>query len=64
MFTALIIIKIIVMVWSLIFMICLYCTLKKFLNKIPTIFVSRNFINKSFIFKLGSKEIEISYRSE
>lgn len=64
MLTALTIIKIIVLVWSLIFMICLYCTLKKFLNKIPTIFVSKNFINKSFMLKFGSKVIEISYRSE
>lgn len=64
MFTALMIIKIIITVWSLIFMICLYCTLKKLLNKIPTIWVSKNFIDKSFKVKFGSKEIEISYRSE
>ncbi len=64
MFTALMIIKIIIMVWSLIFMICLYCTLKKLLNKIPTFWISKNDKGKNLKFKLGSKEVEINYRSE
>ncbi len=64
MFTALMIIKIIIMVWSLIFMICLYSTIKKLLNKIPTFWIKKNNKDKNFKFKLGSKEVEINYRSE
>lgn len=64
MFTALIIIKIIIMVWSLIFMICLYRTVKKLLNKIPLIWFSWDDKGQNFKFKFGSKEIEINYRSE
>lgn len=64
MFTALMIIKIIIMVWSLIFMICLYRTVKKFLNKIPLLWFNRNDKEKNFKLKFGSKEVEINYRSE
>ncbi len=64
MFTALMIIKIIIMVWSLIFMICLYCTFKKLLNKTPMFWVGKDNKDKNFKFKLGSKEVEINYRSE
>lgn len=64
MFTALMIIKIIIMVWSLIFMICLYHTVKKFLNKIPILWFNRNDKEQNFKFKFGSKEVEINYRSE
>ena len=64
MFTALMIIKIIVMVWSLIFMICLYRTAKKFLNKTPLRWFNRNDKEQNFKFKFGSKEVEINYRSK
>lgn len=64
MFTALMIIKIIVMVWSLIFMICLYRTVKKLLNKMPLLWFKMDSKEQNFKFKLGSKEIEINYRSE
>lgn len=64
MFTALMIIKIIIMVWSLMFMICLYRTVKKFLNKTPLLRFNLNDKEKNFKFKLGSKEVEINYRSE
>lgn len=64
MFEALMIIKIIIMVWSLIFMICLYCTVKKFLNKTPLLWFNRNDKEKNFKLKFGSKEVEINYRSE
>ena len=64
MFTALMIIKIIIMVWSLIFMICLYRTVKKFLNKTPLLRFNLNDKEKNFKFKVGSKEVEINYRSE
>lgn len=64
MFTALMIIKIIIMVWSLIFMICLYLTVKKFLNKIPLLWFNWNDKEQNFKFKFGSKEVEINYRSE
>lgn len=64
MFTALMIIKIIIMVWSLIFMICLYRTVKKFLNKTPLLLFNLNDKEKNFKFKLGSKEVEINYRSK
>lgn len=64
MFTALMIIKIIIMVWSLIFMICLYRTVKKFLNKIPILWFNRNDKEQNFKFQFGSKEVEINYRSE
>lgn len=64
MFTALMIIKIIIMVWSLIFMICLYRTVKKLLNKIPMFWINKNNKDKNLRFKLGSKEVEINYRSE
>ena len=42
MFTALMIIKIIIMIWSLIFMICLYRAVKKLLNKIPLLWFNWN----------------------
>ena len=64
MFTALMIIKVMVIVWSLIFIICLYHTMKKLLTKIPTIWINKNNKDKNFKFKLGSKEVEINYRSE
>lgn len=64
MFTVLIIIKIIIMIWSLIFMICLYHTVKKLLNKIPMFWINKNNKDKNLKFKLGSKEVEINYRSE
>lgn len=64
MFTALMIIKIIITVWSLIFMICLYYTLKKFLNKTPLLWFDWNSKEQNFKFKFGSKEVEINYRSE
>lgn len=64
MFTALMIIKIIILVWSLIFMICLYRTVKKFLNKTPLLWFKLNDKEKNFKFKFGSKEVEINYRSE
>lgn len=64
MFTALMIIKIIIMVWSLIFMICLYRTVKKFLNKTPLLRFNCNDKEHNLKFKLGSKEVEINYRSE
>lgn len=64
MFTVLIIIKIIIMIWSLIFMICLYRTVKKLLNKIPIFWINKNDKDKNLKFKFGSKEVEISYRSE
>ena len=64
MFTALMIIKIMVTVWSLIFIICLYHTVKKLLNKFPTFWINKNNKDKNFKFKLGSKEVEINYRSE
>ena len=64
MFTALMIIKIMVTLWSLIFIICLYHTVKKLLNKIPTFWINKNNKDKNFKFKLGSKEVEINYRSE
>ena len=64
MFAALMIIKIIIMVWSLIFMICLYRTVKKFLNKTPLLRFNLNDKEKNFKLKFGSKEVEINYRSE
>lgn len=64
MFTALMIIKIIIMVWSLIFMICLYRAVKKFLNKTPLLRFNLNDKEKNFKLKFGSKEVEINYRSE
>lgn len=64
MFTALMIIKIIIMVWSLIFMICLYRTVKKLLNKTPLLWFNWNDKEQNFKFKFGSKEVEINYRSE
>ena len=64
MFTALMIIKIIIMVWSLIFVICLYRTVKKLLNKIPTFWINKHDKEQNFKFKCGSKEFEINYRSE
>lgn len=64
MFTALMIIKIIILIWSLIFMICLYRTVKKLLNKIPMFWINKNDKDKNLKFKLGSKEVEINYRSE
>ena len=64
MFTALMIIKIIVMVWSLIFMICLYRTVKKLLFNNPLLWFEMNSKEQNFKLKLGSKEIEINYRSE
>lgn len=64
MFTALMIIKIIIMVWSLIFMICIYRTVKKFLYKTPLLWFDWNSKEQNFKLKFGSKEIEINYRSE
>lgn len=64
MFTALMIIKIIIMVWSLIFMICLYRTVKKFLDKTVLLWFDWNSKEQNFKFKVGSKEVEINYRSE
>nr|DAV18477.1 MAG TPA: hypothetical protein [Caudoviricetes sp.] len=64
MFTALMIIKIIVLIWSLIFMICLYRTVKKVLYKTPLLWYEANNKEQNFKFKFGSKEIEINYRSE
>lgn len=64
MFTALMIIKIIAMVWSIIFMICLYRTVKKFLNKIPILWFNQNDKERNCKLKFGSKEVEINYRSE
>lgn len=64
MFTALMIIKIIIMVWSLIFMFCLYRTIKKLLFKNPLLWFDWNSKEQNFKLKFGSKEIEISYRSE
>lgn len=64
MFTALMIIKIIIMIWSLIFTICLYHTVKKFLYKTPLLWFDRNSKEQNFKLKFGSKEIEINYRSE
>ena len=64
MFTALMIIKIIIMVWSLIFIICLYRTVKKFLNKTSLLWFNMNDKEQNFKFKFGSKEVEINYRSE
>ena len=48
MFTALMIIKVMVIVWSLIFIICLYHTMKKLLTKIPTIWINKNNKDKNF----------------
>lgn len=64
MFEALMIIKIIIMVWSLIFMVCLYRAVKKLLNKTPLLRFNLNDKEKNFKFKFGSKEVEINYRSE
>ena len=64
MFTALMIIKIIIMVWSLIFMVCLYRAVKKLLNKTPLLWFNLNDKEKNFKFKFGSKEVDINYRSE
>ena len=57
MFTALMIIKIIITIWSLIFMICLYRAVKKLLNKIPLLWFNWNDKEQNFKFKSGSKEI-------
>lgn len=64
MFTVLMIVKIIITIWSLIFMICLYRALKRFLTKVPTFWIDKNDKGRNFKFKLGSKEVEINYRSE
>ena len=45
-------------------MICLYRAVKKLLNKIPLLWFNWNDKEQNFKFKLGSKEVEINYRSE
>lgn len=65
MIEVLMLIKVIIGIWSFVFLICLYKALKRLLYNVPSISIKKDGRKtKTLRFAVGGKEIKIDYRSE